>query len=482
MNWSAATASDYCELIGADAISSYAALGKNNLPFADVIPSQSLTNWESYAAKKPVVPWICTGWNAKPRMESVNPWSAYYSDATNCQDATVNDIKDFLQTGIDWTIANKSKAEANTIIMYAWNEHDEGYGAICPTLGTDGNPNTERLDAVKEVLQKRVLDTIRINTFNVSVNVKDSQSNLPLPGIKVKLYSKDTLTDSNGIAYFKNAPDLFILSIEDNNYQRFTDQLISINSDTILTFYLSWKGYTVSFTLQDEKTLEKFWGAVINLGIETQVTDTQGQAAFSVSAGTYEYSIKKLDYLTETGNLTIDSDTNIVFNLKRISANAKFRLSDGTAPVNNVIIKLNEDSLLTNSLGIALFKELSLNNIYIYTIKKEGFVSLNGEFILMEDTLFDFTLERSTVGFNEKPNSEIIKLWPNPTSDYLYCSFPNHYLNSNLIITDLSGKKVYYASIKETGFAINMKDISSGTYILRVTSEVINTCVLIIKE
>lgn len=152
MDWEATAAANYCNKIGADAISSYAALGNNNRPFADVIPAQSKANWESFAAKKPVVPWVCTGWNPKPRMETPNPWSAYYSDATNCQDATPINIKEFLFSAISWTQTNKTKAVANTIIIYAWNEHDEGYGAICPTLGNDGNPNTERLDAVKEAI------------------------------------------------------------------------------------------------------------------------------------------------------------------------------------------------------------------------------------------------------------------------------------------------------------------------------------------
>jgi hypothetical protein len=156
MNWGADAAADYCNRIGADAISSYAAIGRNNLPFADVIPQESKINWEAFAVKKAIVPWICTGWNPTPRMESPNPWSQYYSEATNCQDASPEDIKAFLLSGIEWTNSNRSKAAANTIIIYAWNEHDEGYGAICPTLGTDGKPNRERLDAVKEALQSRI--------------------------------------------------------------------------------------------------------------------------------------------------------------------------------------------------------------------------------------------------------------------------------------------------------------------------------------
>jgi len=155
MDWSANAAADYCNAIGADAVSSYAAGGQNNLPFAEIIPPHSQSNWEAYALKKAIVPWICTGWNPRPRMESPNPWSGYYSEATICQDASPADIKDFLISGIKWTVFNRNKAVANSIIIYAWNEHDEGFGAICPTLGTDGTPNCERLNAIKEALQTR---------------------------------------------------------------------------------------------------------------------------------------------------------------------------------------------------------------------------------------------------------------------------------------------------------------------------------------
>lgn len=154
MDWSADAAADYCNKIGADAISSYASVGKNDLPFSEIMPSQSKANWESYAAKKEIVPWVSTGWNPRPRMESTNPWSQYYSEATSCQDATPKDLKDFVASGMEWTKSNKNKAVANTLIIYAWNEFDEGYGAICPTLGTDGSPNTQRLQAVATAISE----------------------------------------------------------------------------------------------------------------------------------------------------------------------------------------------------------------------------------------------------------------------------------------------------------------------------------------
>ncbi len=154
MDWNADSASAVCEKLGADALSCYATVGKDNLPFAEVIPPQSIVHWETYASKKDVVPWICTGWNSRPRMESKNPWMKYYSDSTNCQDATPEDIKQFLISGIEWVQSNRSKVGANTVLVYAWNEHDEGYGAICPTLGKDGKPVLDRLYAVKEALME----------------------------------------------------------------------------------------------------------------------------------------------------------------------------------------------------------------------------------------------------------------------------------------------------------------------------------------
>jgi hypothetical protein len=156
MEWSAEKGAEYCDRIGADALSCYAFMGKDNLPFSEFIPDSSIRKWEEYSLKKPVVPWISTGWNARPRMESPNPWTRYYADSTNCLDASPEDIRNFLVSGISWVKSNRDKVPANTVLMYAWNEFDEGFGAICPTLGKDGKPDTLRLSAVKDaIIQSR---------------------------------------------------------------------------------------------------------------------------------------------------------------------------------------------------------------------------------------------------------------------------------------------------------------------------------------
>jgi hypothetical protein len=55
-----------------------------------------------------------------------------------------------LQAALDWIKANPKSAEAKAVLIYAWNEFDEG-GWLAPTL-TEG---TARLDTMRSVLAKR---------------------------------------------------------------------------------------------------------------------------------------------------------------------------------------------------------------------------------------------------------------------------------------------------------------------------------------
>jgi hypothetical protein len=57
-----------------------------------------------------------------------------------------------LREAVDWTQRNRDLNPSQAIIIYAWNENDEG-GWLIPTLGANGQPNTERIEAVGRVLR-----------------------------------------------------------------------------------------------------------------------------------------------------------------------------------------------------------------------------------------------------------------------------------------------------------------------------------------
>ena len=305
-------------------------------------------------------------------------------------------------------------------------------------------------------------------TFQLEVLVKDAQTKLPIAGINISVDTSSSVSDSNGIANFNNVSNIFVLNITDSNCIPVEAQY-SISSDTTLILYLTWNGI-VTFTLQDQKTQEKFWGVTVSFGSATQVSDVNGQVFFSVPKGSYMYSINKIFYKPVTGTLAIDSDTSIIFPLERLSAYAKFWLKDGITPLNNAIVIVNDDSIITNNLGIALFTALPIDYLYSYFITVSGYFNLSGEFYLSTDTIINLKPVQIPIGVEQVLNKNKIRIWPNPVSDFLYCSFPSAGSDNTVLISDLAGNTVFYNIIDQFELKINLGIVPSGAYIIRIQS------------
>jgi hypothetical protein len=52
-----------------------------------------------------------------------------------------------VQAALAWTAHNPDLTPANAVIIYAWNENDEG-GWLTPTWTAQGKPNTDRIEAL----------------------------------------------------------------------------------------------------------------------------------------------------------------------------------------------------------------------------------------------------------------------------------------------------------------------------------------------
>jgi hypothetical protein len=138
MGWTAAQAANDCEATGADAVTMYAGGMEKN--------------WNAYSALKALVPNVGTGWDPTPFRDTRMAW---YPPENIAKDfvgwsATPQQLVASLQAAFVWTKAHPAKVPANTILVYAWNEHSEG-GWLCPTFSPQG-PNTERIDALHEWL------------------------------------------------------------------------------------------------------------------------------------------------------------------------------------------------------------------------------------------------------------------------------------------------------------------------------------------
>jgi hypothetical protein len=149
------TVSDYATVIGASAVSLYASNGHDGETYAN-LAGEEQSGWstmDDYVDH--VVPWVTSGWNNLP-FHGITPPISWYNGGSDpgpdawAQEGSAAEVAHELQDALDW---NPTANEANTVLIYAWNEFAEG-GWICPTKFA----GTARLDAIQKVMEhaKRV--------------------------------------------------------------------------------------------------------------------------------------------------------------------------------------------------------------------------------------------------------------------------------------------------------------------------------------
>ncbi|MBU5614583.1 glycoside hydrolase family 99-like domain-containing protein [Geomonas azotofigens] len=147
--------SAWVEKFDLDAVSAYTAseTGEDGEYPYSALAAANRRFWEECKTlAKQTIPIVNVGWDNRPRRNSAEqarklrgPW---YLPPTPAE------LAQHLKSAIDWERANPEYTEADAIIIYAWNESDEG-GWLVPTL-SEGDA---RLQAVKTVLRTRALAT-----------------------------------------------------------------------------------------------------------------------------------------------------------------------------------------------------------------------------------------------------------------------------------------------------------------------------------
>lgn len=118
--------------------------------------------WDRQKQGQKVIPSVSAGWDPRPRIETPNPWSHYYENSKGetklgrlrSAETDAAEIADGVKSALLWNRQNPDAGEAKAVVIYAWNEFDEG-GWICPTL----SEGTRRLDAIRKVLKEEEKNT-----------------------------------------------------------------------------------------------------------------------------------------------------------------------------------------------------------------------------------------------------------------------------------------------------------------------------------
>ena len=103
--------------------------GTEPIPYADLWPAIRRNVLDGLFGQPDlrVVPTLTSGANWMPRAEK-NPETF---PAWDWAEPLRGDLARHLTVGLDYVAEHTARCEANTVIMYAWNEHSEG-GSLCP--------------------------------------------------------------------------------------------------------------------------------------------------------------------------------------------------------------------------------------------------------------------------------------------------------------------------------------------------------------
>jgi hypothetical protein len=160
--------------LGFDAVSAYARGGRYSMRQPSYTEQCALIRrdrWEKCRSLRiPSVTFASAGWDTRPRNERPPSWirevpatpdptpPTLQKPLIDSVTATPEQLATHVREAIEWTRANRELNPANAIIIYAWNEYDEG-GWLMPTLGADGRANEDRIQAVGAVLRASVTRT-----------------------------------------------------------------------------------------------------------------------------------------------------------------------------------------------------------------------------------------------------------------------------------------------------------------------------------
>ena len=168
MGWNPEQDAKDMTALGFDAISAYARGGSYSMTqpsYAEQCALVRRDRWEKCRTLRiPSVTFASAGWDTRPRNERPPPWVTWVTatpDKTpptqqkpliDSVTATPDELATHIREALEWTKANRDLNPSNAVIIYGWNENDEG-GWLLPTLGTDGRPNDERINALGKLLR-----------------------------------------------------------------------------------------------------------------------------------------------------------------------------------------------------------------------------------------------------------------------------------------------------------------------------------------
>ena len=286
---------------------------------------------------------------------------------------------------------------ANGVVTWnTWNIDDKNAWRDdrYPTLFDDNYRAKPAYYAIQLALETKGDYTSK---HNIILNVKNTQSGEALSLCQVTFNNETKLTDQNGDAEFEITAGFYNARAEKTHFESAGFSNLSVYSDTVFAFSLDSAEilYDVTFQIEDKSSGDKLSAVKIELGDQEKSTGFEGASVFTVNPGVYTVNFEKLNFTGIQSEFTIQSDTAFTILLERSHADAKFRLKDGTTPVNNAMVVFADDTLYTSSIGFCIFRSLPVDSAYSYSVEHKHYKSFSDNVLIINDTTINLQLEKT---------------------------------------------------------------------------------------
>ena len=154
--WNAQDGAKYADTMGFDALSAYSmsvdveTFQEKEYPYSRLAKINH-DFWDACKGTgKEVIPIVNAGWDVRPRWWDKDLMKLYNGGEQPWFTApTPSELANNIRDAIQWNRQNPAAGRANAVLIYAWNESDEG-GWLVPTV----SEGTGRIDAIKKVMSE----------------------------------------------------------------------------------------------------------------------------------------------------------------------------------------------------------------------------------------------------------------------------------------------------------------------------------------
>jgi hypothetical protein len=276
--------------------------------------------------------------------------------------------------------------------------------------------------------------------MNLSLVVRNSQNGYRLPETNIAIDKISRITDGGGEVNCALDSGSYVCTITKEGY--FTKEIsVDIDSDSVIYFDLESTNpdpvyFTLKFKVSEANSSAFVPGATIALDTLIKPTNSIGEQYFVLDSGTYLYNISLSGYFPLDSSIHLISDSTVTIKMLSTTADVKFRIKEGESPLGSAAVSLNENEMQTNNVGLAVYSDLPVFENYIYSIGKDGYETISGDFLLQKDTTINIALNVVTGVHSDQGN--LLKIYPLPVDNYVMIESMEEMMEIKLV--DLNGR------------------------------------------